>query len=161
MVVSCEFGVVEIKCPYSCKDKSFLEATAESTFFLKRNDGVTNLKTNHTYFHRVQAQMKFCRVTYCNFVVWREEELFVQRIYPNEKFMATALEKVTSFIKLGVLPELLGKWYSKAPVSSGMGTCEFWYGMSNIKLKTYPHSHLTQVAMKQCGAIASRKKGER
>ena len=119
--VSCEFGVVEIKCPYSCKDKSFLEATAESTFFLKRNDGVTNLKTNHTYFHRVQAQMKFCIVTYCNFVVWREEELFVQRIYPNEKFLATALEKVTSFIKLGVLPELLGKWYSKAPVSSGMG----------------------------------------
>ena len=45
----------------------------------------------------------------------------MQRMYPNEKFMATALEKVTSFIKLGVLPELLGKWYSKAPVSSGMG----------------------------------------
>ena len=42
--VSCEccgFGVVEEKCPYSCKDKSILEATAESTFFLAHNDGIT------------------------------------------------------------------------------------------------------------------------
>ena len=38
-VVSCECcgsGVIEIKCPYSCKDKSFLEATSESTLFLER-----------------------------------------------------------------------------------------------------------------------------
>ena len=43
-IVSCECcgsGVVEIKCPYSCKDKSFLEATADSMFFLEHNDGVT------------------------------------------------------------------------------------------------------------------------
>ena len=50
-VVSCECcgsGMVEIKCPYSCKDKSFLEPTSESTFFLDRNDGdVITLKTNH------------------------------------------------------------------------------------------------------------------
>ena len=113
-------SVVEIKCPYSWKDKSFLEATAESTFFLEYNDGVTKLKTNHAYFYQVQAQMKFCGVSYCDFVVWREVELFVQRIYPNENFMAMALE-VTSFIKFGILPELLGKWYSKAPVSSSVG----------------------------------------
>lgn len=53
---------------------------------------------------------------------WSGEELFVQRIYPNEQFMATTLEKVTSCIKLRVLPELLGKWYSKAPVISASGS---------------------------------------
>ena len=63
--------------------------------------------------------LRHCTSTsYCDFVAWREEELFIQRIYPNEQFIALALEKVTSFIKLGVLPELLGKWYSKGPVST-------------------------------------------
>ena len=114
----CGSGVVEIKCPYSCKDKSFLEATADSMFFLEHNDGVTSLKTDHAYFYQVQAQIKFTSTSYCDFVAWREEELFIQRIYPSEQFIASALEKVTSFIKLGVLPELLGKWYSKGPVGT-------------------------------------------
>ena len=85
-VVSCEcydFGMVEITCPYSCKDKSFLEATSESTFFLDRNDGdVISLKINHAYLYQVQAQMKFGGATHCDFVVWREEELMILRIYP-------------------------------------------------------------------------------
>ena len=55
----CGSGVVEIKCPYSCKDKSFLEATVDSMFFLEHNDGVTSLKTDHAYFYQVQAQIKF------------------------------------------------------------------------------------------------------
>ena len=32
----CEFGVLEIKCPYSCRDKSFLTRSNESNFFLKK-----------------------------------------------------------------------------------------------------------------------------
>ena len=68
----CGAGVVQIKCPYSCKDKSFLQVTSESTFFLNRTDGdVITLKTNHAYFYQVQAQMKFCGATYCDFVVRR------------------------------------------------------------------------------------------
>ena len=61
--------------------------------------------------------MKFCGATYCDFVVWREEEVKILRIYPGEQFMATILEKVISFFKFGVLLELIGKWYSKAPVN--------------------------------------------
>ena len=63
--------LLKVKCPYSCKDKSILEATAESTVFLAHNDGITNLKTNHAYFYQIQAQMRFCSASYCDLVVWR------------------------------------------------------------------------------------------
>ena len=41
--------------------------------------------------------------------MWREEELFVLTI-------DSALEKCEQFVKVAVLPELLGKWYSKEPI---------------------------------------------
>ena len=49
-IVTCECcgrGVLEIKCPFSCKDKSFVEATTNSRFFLTEDDGVFTLKRNH------------------------------------------------------------------------------------------------------------------
>ena len=74
------------------------------------------MKKTHAYYYQIQAQIKFCNVTYCDFVVWQENELVVQRIFLDEEFISTALEKATLFFKFGVLPENLGKWYSKEPV---------------------------------------------
>ena len=77
--------------------------------------------------YQVQAQIQFCSVNYCDFVVWRENELVVQRIDPDEELMSTSLEQATLFFKFGVLPELLGKWYSKAPLitqSDISGDCD-------------------------------------
>ena len=38
-----------MKCPFSCKNKSFLEASKESKFFLKENSGQLSLDTDHAY----------------------------------------------------------------------------------------------------------------
>ena len=60
--------------------------------------------------------MKFCCKDCCDFVVWRKGELVVQRIYPDEIFVSSALAKSEQFIKVAILPEILGKWYSKEPI---------------------------------------------
>ena len=73
----CRRGVLEVKCPFSCVDKTFLEATSESKFFLENVDGKFSLKKNHAYYYQIQAQMKFCLVQYGDFIVWRQEELVV------------------------------------------------------------------------------------
>ena len=57
---SCRAGVIEVKCPYSCTDKSFLEATNDSKFSLKSVGGDCELKSNHCYYYQVQLQMKLC-----------------------------------------------------------------------------------------------------
>ena len=52
--------------------------------------------------------MKVCQAGYCDFVVWRPTEIAVIRIIPNKSFIDSAINQAT---KVGVLPELIGKWY--------------------------------------------------
>ena len=52
---------------------------------------------------------------FCDFVVWNKKELFVQRILPYDNFIQSLLTKQQNFLKVGILPEFLGNWYSKAP----------------------------------------------
>jgi len=40
---------------------------------------------------------------------------FIQRIYLDEPFISTNLKRAIAFIKIGLLPELKGKWYSREP----------------------------------------------
>ena len=69
--------------------------------------------------HPAQIEsLKFRYAHYCDFVVWTQDALVIQQLYLDEPFITIALEKCKQFIKLGVLPELLGKWYSREPVAS-------------------------------------------
>ena len=62
----CGNGVVEVKCPYSCRDQSLFEKSNNSQFFLKVGvDGKLFLDVTHA-----QAQLKFCDANYCDFFVW-------------------------------------------------------------------------------------------
>ena len=116
--ICCGNGVLEIKCPFSCRDKSFLEAVGDKGFSMELIGGTYHLKKSHAYYYQVQAQMKFCNALYCDFVMWSENEMIIERILPDDAFMEHATEKATEFFKHAILPELLGKYYSRARASS-------------------------------------------
>ena len=113
----CGYGVLEIKCPYSCYEKTIRERIDESRFFLQEKNGEILLDVYHAYYLQVQVQIKFSDAQYCDFVVWSADNLFVQRLYLDEPFISIALEKCKEFIKFGILPEILGKWYSREHMS--------------------------------------------
>ena len=50
---------------------------------------------------------------YCDFVVWTESAVHIQRIYPNEDFWLEKVSKVKQFFATAILPELVGKFYSR------------------------------------------------
>jgi len=56
--------------------------------------------------------MKLYGARYCDFVVWRKDDVFIQRISCNVTFITEALDKIPPFIKLCILPELVGKWFT-------------------------------------------------
>ena len=62
-LVSCDCcgkGVLEIKCPYSCKQKDLVKAVEEdSQFFLYESEvGAIKLKESHQYYYQVQMKLK-------------------------------------------------------------------------------------------------------
>ena len=66
----CGVGVVEVKCPFNCREMSFDLAADSSKFCLQRNDdGKLSLKRDHAYYYQVQLQLLLCEALYCNFVV--------------------------------------------------------------------------------------------
>ena len=110
----CGKGVVEAKCPFKFRSVSFREACNDPNFFLCcSHDSDFTLKTKHAYYYQVQLQMKLCEVDYCEFVVWRPAELVTFRIPADEQFINSAIDKATKLYIKGILPEMLGKWYSK------------------------------------------------
>ena len=85
----CGAGVIAVKCPFLCSDKSY-----DSKFCLKSvGGGDYELKSDHSYYYQVQLQMKLCDVGFCDFVVWKEDELIVLHINQDEEFIRNATEK--------------------------------------------------------------------
>ena len=57
--------------------------------------------------------MKLCDVSFCDFVMWKSDEFIVCRIETDDIFLTEAIDKATNFYKYDILPELVGKWYTR------------------------------------------------
>lgn len=117
-VISCKCcgtGILEVKCPFSFKDDTLDAASSSKSFCLERVNGTFKLKEDHQYFYQLQAQLHICDKSYCDFVVWTTKNMFIQRYYRNTPFFESNRAKVENVFKVGVLPELLGKWCTRRP----------------------------------------------
>ena len=70
----------------------------------------------HAYYYQVQAQLHICDVEFCDFIVWTTKGLFVERIAPDPDFWTIATREAREFFVNGILPEIMGKWYTRALV---------------------------------------------
>ena len=102
-------GLVEVKCPYSCRDLPLSAATAKPSNFLKQCDGALRLKRTHAYYYQVQFQMLVTGFDWVDFVVWTPSELHIERISKEEHFNEKCLPKVKKFYFEFLLPALLAE----------------------------------------------------
>ena len=116
----CGKGVLEIKCPYSHQNTHIQDAASQDrTFCLKEVDGSLQLDNSHAYYYQIQTQLFVCNVEYCDFCVCTFVEddeskgLHIERIYKNETFWSDCISKAEQFFKTCLLPEILGKYYTR------------------------------------------------
>lgn len=119
----CGLGVVEIKCPWCAKDVESLVDTVEQRgkkFCLqKTQSGSLELSRGHPYYMQCQLQMHVTRRLYCDFVVWHAAGLHTERLTPDSLLMTEALAKAERFFTLCILPELVGKWFTRSRTNIG------------------------------------------
>ena len=111
----CGQGTVEIKCPLCASETSLQEAADQRKHFClnELSDGRFQLRRDHGYCYQCQMQIFVTGRLFCDFVVWTPNEMHIERIALDKELFQTLLPTAKTFWKLCVLPELLGKWYTR------------------------------------------------
>ncbi|XP_028398837.1 uncharacterized protein LOC114522365 [Dendronephthya gigantea] len=102
------FGIGEVKCPFSKKEMTIIEACkVDPSFYLHVLNGKPQLKRNHHHFYQIQGVMSACKVNWGDFIVYTNKEVFSERIYfDHELWYKTMLPKLTSFYFTYIYPKL-------------------------------------------------------
>ena len=99
-------GIVEIKCPFSLRDKASLDSACK--FCCEDENGSMVLKRSHDYFFQVQGQMAALGVQWCDFIVWAPAFLHTERITWDESFWKNkCLSQLTNYYTSFLAPELI------------------------------------------------------
>lgn len=122
----CGLGCGEVKCPLTLHDGDFKKYAASKHSCIEENDGKFTLKRNHNYFHQVQQQLftlperACCDFVVCGVDTEGNAHLLIERIMPDTQHMDRVLPKLEAFWRICILPEILGRWYTRrlsVPVS--------------------------------------------
>ena len=103
-------GFLEIKCPYTARDISPVETCMKSDFCCRVDStiGHVMLKENHAYISQVQGQMAIGCRPWCDFVVYTNKGINVERVRFSESFWNDKLlPKLISFYDNCVVPEIV------------------------------------------------------
>ena len=120
----CGPGVVEVKCPFCVRCRLCVDTDLPSFCLTKGPDGRLHLKHDHPYYYQCQLQLFVSQRSYCDFVVWTEADVHVERVIEDKPFLDDVIPRAQKFFNLCVLPELLGKWFTRShgcPVPRDIG----------------------------------------
>ena len=109
------YGVIEVKCPSSYE----LRTPAKLDMKYLTSDG--HLDHNSQYYYQVQGHLAATNAPWCDFIIWSEDMLHVERIRPDLDWFNNKLP----MIKWGVVNKLL-------PISYEL---DFWDKVKNSLLK--------------------------
>ncbi|KAK2555743.1 hypothetical protein P5673_022310 [Acropora cervicornis] len=114
----CGDGCGELKCPYGIKNGDFENYISKTTSCLEKVNGEIRLKRNHQYYYQVQQQLNITKLKYCDFVVFafnvnNQPVIFYERIYSDFPLWESLQPKLTKFWRICILPEILGRWYTR------------------------------------------------
>ena len=107
--VSNSFGLAEVKCPYSCRSMTSEEACTHSNFFctLDQTTNKPKLKKNHPYYCQVQGQMGVTKRQWCDFIVYTEKGMSIERIEFDSEFWEDLLHCLIEFYDNCLGPEIV------------------------------------------------------
>nr|XP_022286235.1 uncharacterized protein LOC111099145 [Crassostrea virginica] len=102
--------ILEVKCPYSAKEKTIAEAVdtiAEFCLEIQefRGERIYKLKESHPYYDQVQGQLFVTNKHACDFVVWTPKDIAIVRI-PQDLVWQRNISVLTDFYFHKFMPHL-------------------------------------------------------
>ncbi|KAL3889770.1 hypothetical protein ACJMK2_002098 [Sinanodonta woodiana] len=106
-------GCLEIKCPYSMKEKPILDVP-----WLQLINNKLTINCKHTYYYQMQMQMFLSDQQYCDFYVWCLHDHHYERVYRDNTLWQSMSIKAMEFHSKCVIPELLCQYFPRRQVIS-------------------------------------------
>ena len=101
-------GLLEIKCPYSVRDKVPEEACKNHSFYCYLSeDGSVVLRSDHHYYHQIQLQLYVCSRLWCDFCVYTTKGIIVQRVAADENWRTNYIPQLEEYYDNVILPEIV------------------------------------------------------
>ena len=95
-----ETAIIEIKCPFTARDKTVAEACEDNSFCLMKDQANEyQLRQNHEYWLQVQGQLLVTGAPFCLFIVCTSKDMQVIRVIPHLDTMSMLLGRLTDFYK--------------------------------------------------------------
>lgn len=107
------FGFLEVKCPYSHRDDTPLEACSDSKFccelqYTSSGCASVKLKHSHPYYCQIQGQMAIGNRPWCDFVIYTLKGISVERVHFDSEFWSNKLlPKLIEFYDCCMAPEIV------------------------------------------------------
>ena len=92
-----KFGVVEVKCPYKHHSNSIEMACKDTTFCLLKKDCQITLNRRHDYYFQITGQLALTSAEFCDFVVWTEVDIHIERIKLDVDLWTEMKDKLSHF----------------------------------------------------------------
>jgi len=116
-IVSCSChgkGCVAIKCLKVLESGgSFEVLTVKPNNILNRTGEIYFLERDHELFYQVQLQINLISLKYCDVVFWSPQDILIIRVHSDIDFWESAMHKALTFHEQVIMPEILGKFYTK------------------------------------------------
>lgn len=111
----CDFGVIEIKCPYSLRASSLSQVICDNKqFYVRSENNCYVLKRGHPYYTQVQMEMRVSDAKSCDFVVWTPSEVLILKVKEDILFQKDLCMKLTKNWIEYILPELVTRKLEKS-----------------------------------------------
>nr|CAI5863127.1 unnamed protein product [Callosobruchus analis] len=99
-------GLLEIKCFPSISGK-LADCTKKNVCY-RVADGKVTLKQNHDCYYQVQGQLNITGRGYCDFVMYTDNDFFIERMYRDRNLWNEQMvPKLSAFYHLCILPKLV------------------------------------------------------
>lgn len=101
--------LLEIKCPYSARDKTIIEACKLSGFCCRYDEDTNeiSLKSTHRYYSQVQGQMAICKIDTCDFVLYTKKDFKILEVSFDANYWDKLKKKLHEFYIDNMIPSLL------------------------------------------------------
>ena len=113
----CGQGCGEVKCPYCIDGVDFDSYVQKKSSCLQKNESCFQLKRDHDYYYQAQQQIHTSGRGYLDFIVFASDgqtsKFFLERLAPDMKHWETQIPKLETFWRICILPEILGRWYTR------------------------------------------------